>query len=325
MVAVKFRKNLDQLRTWHGNVRFFRSDVKDALFPNGYTRDSTIEFAYEAATRNYRYYVLTKNRLVHNGDKGVDERRDYVEAGLRRDNANYRRSFVLPDSGGGTGVRNGESMAPGWHGANFLPMYYFQVSGDFIDQKLNNYYRDFDNPLLNGTVERRDDVVVVRTPVDDVVEEYYIDLAKGGNVTKWVNIFPLGDSITEVTVAWSFTKISDVWVPEVVERVEMPSDHSSVVSRTTLTWTENHVNDALAEDEFSLARLGSHVGDRIADHRTGGVEYASGPDLPARRTDSPPTPTRWPGLLTLGIGLAVVLFLGMVARIAAIARKRRVA
>ncbi len=269
MAAVKYRDNLDRLRTWRGEVQLERQAEK----PNETILvEAKISFAYSRLDSNYLYRIRETKRVSVHG--GVEEPQlpTHYTAALCRDGVYHRVMRRVEDKDGpqSMAIQDKPFDRPAFANGAFLPEYFLTYEGTELDRMWQMYFDSADDPSFDGTISRDGDIVTLTRYESrkDRGVVYVFDLAKAGNPTR-IERMTVRDGATSVTtLTWTWQKLADMWVPKkVTQRVQVGSD-KPVAYYTTLTWLKSAVNEPLSDDQFSFVKMGMYRGDFVFDGRT---------------------------------------------------------
>jgi hypothetical protein len=271
--------NRASIKTWQGQV-----EIKDT--DNGSSRGLESNFSTTSVV-NF-YYDREKGKLLYSrkfsqeGIKmGVKQRGQvYFTAGLRSPEGYFSVPYWSPEDPKGLsrpvlmiGKRSDEIT--GRMGRDFDPFVFFEL---LTREDLSTVFRAFYNrpeetPRIYS-VKRIGDIVTLYVSIDKTsgFNQYEVNLAQGGNP---VSVKSVGPNV-RTTYLSEFEKIDNVWVPKKSTYLyDCNKPQLTKISETR--WISNIINRPIADDVFSLEKLGMSRGDTVIDVRRGAqINYLFG-------------------------------------------------
>jgi len=289
MAAVKYRTNLDLLENWRGRLamssQFLRKEGNHLV-------ECNIEFAYDKKTSSNRWTIHVNKDVKTAGGKEEPAEMPHRRAGLIRDGVHYQFMYDLGKEASPHTVTVGAKrfFEPGFHMGSFEPAYFLTHEGQDFDKYWLFLCENAKQPAIVGSLVRKGDRLMLineraKQGLRSVCE---INLAQGGNVERLETSLKRPE--LERTTAWTWTweQVNGVWVPKEIRKDFVTTGEKPEEYHDRLTWTENAVNTPLAEDEFSLVKLGVRRDDVVYDTRTGSRYKIQGKEYPAPPGKEPP-------------------------------------
>jgi len=252
LVAEAHRANVDKIMTWRGRVTVTTTGVHGMPYPE----NAVVEFAYDRSKRASLWKWIAQN------DAGADEGdiRDMPMGALRHGMIIDGSLYWLNAKDVGTPFAS-LTIAPASQikrspmGFDFQVMYWLSDDYDDVGRRFRLYYdlHKQGQDLPDVCVVRVGEKVILEIKRDDLLNRYTVDLSQGALLVAY----------DAGTSEWRFTneEHGGAWVRKAISYVWRSHNRK-------LVWTENVVNEPLAPDEFSLARLGVRKGNRAFDVRT---------------------------------------------------------
>jgi hypothetical protein len=305
IAAAKYRENLDKLRSWKGTANYAWRSQDVAERRGDYRGEVRIQFAYDVQNRSEWYQIeMTKDVVV---DDGKEEPRIRLMNNnvLRTNGTWYDVTYFPPGDIRQAFARRKRHHSPGWHYSGFDPVFHMKDSGP-LDRHWLMIAEHHDDDGLTGSSVTKDGskVTYVRTmPEESLHAEQIIALDQGGNLIRVVRrqmISETDENVAETT--WTWQNVNDVWVPLKVTRDLTQGVEGAMKSHIEIDFEDSEVNEPLADDQFTLVKLGLRQGDRLIDTRTHitttikGDEFPPGPPrtrpvpMPQRREAQPQPP-----------------------------------
>lgn len=308
LAASTHEANIDRLRTWSGRVRVTMSmgAAKEAEGP-ARERTSTLFVSF--------YYDRTKQAKrwawTH---EGSERRFPVVRDGMIKEGVFYRSGPIKPGPNEGSRrftIESPYAISPDPMPKDFDATYWFTDHGSPLTERFRAYcvmVEKGHNPD-DVVVSRDGERVILELGGNDVLNRLTVDLSEGGLFVAYD-----GES-SGVAERWRYQneQVAGVWVPKEISQEVINSKAGRRVA-LELEWLENRVNEPIAAEEFTLAKIGIRRGDRIYDHRSGSLqtvtseEYRSPEDSEeADIDDQKPPASKGPLLAWLGAGLLILI------------------
>jgi hypothetical protein len=308
----KLKSNIEQIRTWSGNVKlegFHNGPDPGAEYTNfaGSPSDVVnISFWSDIVSgKSSCQYQFTKK-----GTQGFrDETCTLFVDGLsyeisrfqnvsqvKKDGLSYESKLVMKPVD-----KNNVSRLLATH---FIPIEKTDYNNlVFI---LNGYIEIAQKEPANKTshihVSVKDKVLIIESTIKSAYARYAVDLDKGGMPIEVLSI----DGGKGVHWKCNLQKVSNIWIPKETFMVMDLTDGTREWAK--YTWLKNSLNVPISDDSFSLKVLKVHRGTLVYDYRTGlehvieGEEY---PPLPGMMPEYKRTAYFRYAIITLGILMIV--------------------
>ncbi len=327
LVAAAHESNRERIQTWRGRA-VVETRITSADADSVEERTASVEFFLDRERKAHRSNFLTsKSVLIAKGQTEPNVRP--MECYLLKDGAYYE--YVWEPHG--DEVRNGPSERTvriqeesarllSAFGYDFDPMYWLTFGNTGVARHFKTHYKWAKEGQEFGpaSVGRTGNLVKFEVHANDamkerfggdVVNEWIVDLSKGGNLL----VYDSGGDQAGVIVPgvrWTYEheNVGGIWVPK---RVAVETTSAGRTTRRGVEWVENVINEPIPEEEFSLVKLGARRGDRVRDSRTGAEYLLEGEQFPlpepwdyGKRLERP-----WARIAMVGgtIALVVVLLL----------------
>ncbi len=271
--AVKYRSNIERLRTWRGQVKLRRHSIdKD----DNVLIECRINFAHDANSGNRRYGITITKDVTIAGEREAPRLPLQSRAGIFRKGAYYRLIYPLAQENAlrVAYVQSKKFMDPGYSYGTFEAMYFFTNGGTPFDKYWDMYRKNAKHAELSGTIKLAGSRVIltlnrVRVSAKYSLHTVYeIDLAASGNVTR-VETRLLAEGSESVTVCrWNWEDVNGVFVPKTITKDHNFNGSPPYEYHVTLDWEQNVVNEKLPDDAFELLHLGLRRGDWVYDSTT---------------------------------------------------------
>jgi hypothetical protein len=273
------KENMERISTWRGNATL----EKTRAFENGMSEIDSIEevdFAFDQNLDAVRWNLIVHERAYASGGPSVSPDKPENHDGLLRGDQFFRHEpgLITPEGEKHNTLvilpREKQKIQGFAH--DFHPMWYFTPGGGKVDAFLSSYYENKDNSGSKDkktSITREGDLVIWELGRGDRVKRYVFDLSKGGNIKESISSSPRAES----QYAWSYEQIDGVWVPvefEFNSLQKYPNGDSRQISRK-VSFSDNEINIPLADDEFTLDRLGVVHGTQVSDNILG-IAYRYG-------------------------------------------------
>jgi len=265
-VADAWTQNQLTLRTWEGKAsRTWTCIGSNELYESVYE----VEFSWQRQ-QNRLLYVGTRERFDTSGGKRApDDTKSGMIGGSRTADsymqvfrskveqaANKRKMQVIQPPG---------DERPGWGSLDFNPIVLMQLDTDPVDIELGLDIKDYVYAKGVGfEIEEVGTLIHFKHKTGNREFRKTFDLSKGGNPLfyRYESTEP-GAALT-IQITTSYHEVGGVWIPESADYMRQDiSDRYD--SRVTII--DDHVNEDLSDDRFSMQRLGFLPGDRIWDKR----------------------------------------------------------
>jgi hypothetical protein len=320
LVADENQANREAIRTWRGRASITENDKRRD--GSTFRLESSVEFAYDSHKAATRWYNLNRSQVSKAGDPSGSHDERTFSSGMVKDKAFYslgplavsaegtRKATVADPKRAGRGVMSND----------FAPVIFLNMNNLPVSRELLFFFEHAQDPNISEYFVRREgDRVIFEGRLEDLWHRYEFDLSKGGNIILHESKSKMGSTVRKQ----EYTEISGVWVPSRMTYENKRSEEGRTYSRT-IEWLENEVNSPLADNEFSLAKLGLRKGDHIRDLRSGARLEIFGGDLPAAAglAEVAPRPARW-GLRVIGMAASGALLILLVTMIVKYQSSRR--
>lgn len=280
-MATAYRANFEKIRTWRGKVLMTRIFPRD----DGTTilEVSSIEFAVDRVTGNSRWAATKDKDVEVIGEKEKQRFAPMHYAGMFANGAYHILNFDPANE-------QAERMAfvqtqapgvPGFHYRDFDPLFFLTHEHGFLDEWALMLCDNVDNPEIgSGSIRREGDRFILEfaRPGKTVLGLHEMDLSRGGNPVRiqTAAIARGARAKQQTSWEWDWEQVNGVWVPSKVTKDHLSDDRYTVI----VEWLENHVNEPLAEDEFSLVKLGLRRHDLVKDTGANSTYEIKGAEFP---------------------------------------------
>ena len=346
--------NLGKIRTWRGRAKVTESWE----YPKGYPDDiglveqdvhATVSFVYDSPSGNVRThfrYLKNANAL----ESGTVESYLLPDRHQMIKNGKHYWFNEFPPDREGTMKKEGESKTS--YGAqmhrtlNIDPtpprglsseLEYFHpmerifpiqptIVSDLFQTRYDKYEKTPTEPDEGFGVTREGTCYKIRDVLTDTAYDlYWVEMAKGALIVRKRSIRD-GEIIGELTT--DPQRIANIWIPRKTtlwSRGSVGRIKDGLVHRREVLWEENHINEPLATDEFSIVKLHVCKGDWVSDRCSGERYRIAGESFPPRPLPSPDTVAaiargqagrsnhQWQPWRVTVITIGAVLFLGAIA------------
>lgn len=270
--AEKYCANLEKLKTWRGEVKWFQKGANSSRHESS-NIECSIDFACDLTLPAKRWSIkIDKQINVKDGQEKI--LRDQWTYSLQRDGTYYDLLYdsKTKDSHHIAYIKDKPYMKPGLNYGSFDPLYYYNVLDQNVETFCTTLYKNANLENMSAySITKEENIVIIKLkrktdPQPSTV--YQIDLSKGSNFTK-IESFHNSDNSSQNSIKeWIWQEISGMWVPK-----EFTMDHIVILPNPKeehyrITWLKNEVNISLSKDEFSLVKLGLRQGDQVQDSRT---------------------------------------------------------
>jgi len=294
IVAEAYLANKERIQTWSGRATIESQSYEEGRTTKDRRLKSSVSFAYDrqrGATR-WNYRQEEDRWVIDNNDVKIN-RKPYLNNGMKKDGVFYQLYNYKEDSD----ERRTMTIRPlryaegGMFSEDFDPMWYLTKAGENLNERLEFYSRNANNPNISDAEVTADgNQVVLETTSPGVINRYKFDLSAGGNL---VSYFGSDSQVTE-WYYWRYEKIKDIWVPKSFTHIHVSASkyegtkHKYWMNEIRkIEFVENKINEPLDAAEFSFAKMGLRPGDSIYDGRTGrdyefGQKGATEADMPPR-------------------------------------------
>ncbi len=276
------KDSMERITTWRGRAALDKATAHD----NGTLEIGSVEeaeFAYDRNLNTLRWNLVVHERVYEKQGPSVSPSNPEHYGALLKGDLFYRHDPNLVELDGT--VKNTLVIFPrdqqriNGFASDFDPMWYFTRAGYDVDKFLAFHYENRDKPNFNvsgKSIAREGDLVTWETGGSDIVNRWVFDLSKGGSLVRFEGKDPHAD----VQYDWGYEQINDVWVPSTFEFKNRQIDSAGEARRELrkVVFTNNEINVSLADDEFTLERLGVKPGTRVTDTVLG-VAYLYGDDV----------------------------------------------
>lgn len=293
VVADRYEANWEKLRTWRGTARISYS-VSEGLDEEAVDRRGIYqaEFLVDRPAKANRWKRIPLEEYdSKQGHRNPDS--FYTTSGMSKGECDYLMYHYdrgLPTEERSLQIHIRDFITMHFEGTGFDPVRILQkIEWTPIPERLRSYHEKARSPRISpGTVTREGSKVTlaVSQKLDHgtVVERHVFDLAQGGCLLEHYNSSP---QMSETHWKLGYEEVSGVFVMNRISlRYEDKRQGRRLISKKTAVLTNEKVNEAIAESEFSLTGLGLKPGDRINDARTP-LEYIFGEEG-ATEADMPP-------------------------------------
>jgi hypothetical protein len=267
MAAVKYRANIEKLKTWKGDVKWTQKGT-DGICE--WTANYACDFTMPA-----KRWAITIEKNVHVFEGKVHSTPILWNYGMFREGAYYELSYSATSKNNrhGAFVQNHPFSKPGFNNNVFDPEYFFTYEGTEIDKFCLHLYKNRNSSGMTGYFIKKEGNNII---IDLILENngpiptasYNIDLSKAGNVTQVIMRTNETFQTSESILRWEWKEINGVWVPNEVTKDSIISLPEPKEYHDRIVWENNEVNIPLASDEFSLIKLGVRQEDMLFDTRT---------------------------------------------------------
>jgi hypothetical protein len=280
--AQLYADNMGKLKTWSGNVHLeleSTSEVDDTAVVRVV---GDVAYKWDLAKSRNRYEIRTTSDTLLKDGRETPRLPLESRNALLRDGGYYSVIYQLNAKAtvGRTATITAQPQyQPGFGYDSFDPVYFLTYMGIPWD----DYWRS----LKAGEKEIVGQISVVNSKMtyarqigDSHRATFVVDLAKGGNVLSIATSVEQSDdsSTSQLEIEWK--NINAVWVPSSLTRTVIVKRPKASSRNYKLTWVDQEVNKLIADDEFSLPKLGLRRGDAIQDARSGVNYMAEGSEFP---------------------------------------------
>jgi len=331
MVAEAHRANKEQIRTWRGHVGVETHVTDSDPESPSYHMEASVVFVLDRQKQAERSNWTTREFTYIDIAKGAGRHGMLVvENMMVKDGAYYRYSYdPEADKNSDKPIKRGVAIQAasarprgGTAPLNFDPMYWFSFDGGDLASLLDAYckWAKAGSKVSSVAVSRDGDLVVLESRIGEVLNRHAVDLQKGGNLVAYDAV---AGSAQAFRCKYQYEKMAGAWVPK---RVTIESTRQGSEGRRhrthTVVFTDNVVNEPIAEEEFSLVKLGVRRGDQVSDTRSRVIYTIQGEEYPLPEPVDYAEGLRRPWTrFIMGIGtglcvlvLAIVVWLGRRSR-----------
>lgn len=297
IVAMQHKANFESILTWQGEAIEEKTSTQGDRY--NYHLRNTCVFAYDRVRQAVRWNKETEKTLCVIDGKQIDDFEAGTRAAMIRGDSfyNYRRTGPVDDKSRSLSISSARrGVSQGEFGLD--PRYYFSdpQGGGTLHGRLMFLYKSAKSPKLHEWhIKREGDIVTleVQSGKDGAnASRYVFDMSRGGNLIRYSNTNPTVTNLYE----YEYEQNADVWVLRSYKWTNRDSRRTPELNTVmSVTWANTIVNIPLAEDEFSIEKLGIKPGEHIHDMKVGlvyryGETGQDGWELP-KELDVPGTPT----------------------------------
>ncbi|GEM_PF-7101863 len=278
----EYLANRDRIRTWQGKIEFSRKLGKVGAEPLEEVEKAKIRFIYDG--EKHHWLTVREQTWVTEQDKEL-----LLQSSMLTDDAYYVYDSYSPERFPRkflpilrilTSAEGGELSKSKWPG-DFRPLDMSTAGGD-VSGLMLGYAKLLKEGKDLGkcrTLSRTNNLVKVRIELTDLVSEYVFDLDNASSLVEFNSSGP------DPSLVWKckMQKIASVFIPETLTFDEVRGTERVVQE---MKWFDQVVNEPVSKDEFTIAKLGVHKGDRVHDYRTGAEYELTDTKLPPRSTPS---------------------------------------
>jgi hypothetical protein len=294
LVASTHQANIERLVTWSGRARVTAqlsggeqpSTDETATASEKLGSVDLVEFAYDRkiGAIRWRWGPEGGARTARQDEAGSDGESRLVpwrRNGLVKGEDFYHCQEIAGRSRNVFGVMSAKSpkgVERSPTGPDFDPTYWLTDNGHDLAARFR-YYRSHaeDGHELPGvSVLRNGDEITLEIRRGANLNRYVANVAEGGLLVEYD-----GES-SRVKSRWRYqnVEVNGVWLPREIT-YEIGWSAKGRGQFVKIEWLENHVNEALADDEFSLVKLGAQRGDIVTDSRSRDSYTLVGEEYPA--------------------------------------------
>ncbi len=278
-VAATYKANRQAIQTWQAEARIHSIwEVGDSHHQE---RIDVVSFAYSQAQGASRWNIRTvQGRLTLPDQNEEDPGAAGYRAGMLKEDRYYAYEvfdFQAENAPPRLLINERrEATRDMISDAGFDPMFHLTLGGESVDRRLLFLYENAHNPKMSGhyVITRDGSRVQVKatSPGRDKesVNASVYDLSKGGNRVEFHH------SSDDIVSDWEYTyeRHDGAWVLKSLTRDDTSREHGPgedadpivTTRKKSIEWTTNVINEPLAPDTFSLARLGVRPGDTVLDY-----------------------------------------------------------
>jgi len=278
-IARENSANHARVRTWRGKVEFSLEVGTIGNDPLQEVEKAKIRFVYDRE-KQWSLSVYEQTKAAEN-EGGLT-----LEATMLKDDGYYRYGSHPPDhfpvkflailriDAASEGRKTEEWTTRG----DFRPLG-MSTPGANVSGLMLSYVKAIGEgtELKDTTLSREGNLITLRNELGGVLNEYVVDLDRAASLVQ----FLVKGSDPSLVWKCEVQNVAGVYVPKVLTRDNVRGKQRSI---ERMRWFDQVVNEPIPPDEFTIANLGVHRGDRVQDSRTGATYELSDENLPPRLT-----------------------------------------